>query len=147
MQEKHAELPDTPEQGFVTTIDYITTDDGPRARKITVEATGDKAVNSTVLRKVNPQTTMRQHLRENTGINVETSDPVRLVQWLDKDHRKLGIPAGVDMALRLEAIRQVYEQAAANGEPPAQAVANAMGASLATAGRWIRKSKNQLGWS
>jgi len=61
--------------------------------------------------------------------------------------RDFPTPKGIDPTpIRLQAIRQVYEVAAASGQPPAQAVADGMGVSIATAGRWIRRSKTELGW-
>lgn len=56
-------------------------------------------------------------------------------------------PEEIDpVSVRLQAVRRIYEHAVANGKPPAQAVAEAMNASIATAGRWIRRSKDRFNW-
>jgi hypothetical protein len=129
---------DTPRKGYTTSIDYEVTTSGPQASRVTVES-ATLPVTSTVFHEVKPHELMRRDMRRKPAQKWVKVDPHEVLR------RKF--PDEVGELPWHRAIQEVYEQAAAAGQPPAQAVAEALGGvSIATAGRRIRQSKQQLGW-
>lgn len=131
---------DTPRQGYTTTIEYESSPKGLHATRVTVESETNP-ITATVIREVKTMELMRKDMKDNPDAKMDLTT----ARYLIKGEFKF--PKGINgHAVRLQAVREIYEHAAVTGEPPAKAVSEAMNVSIATAGRWIRKSKNELHW-
>lgn len=141
MTRRHLTATDSPRPGFTTRITYRIGPEGPEPQSVEVTGGDGYSVTGQILREVPVAQLIRKAVYDQNQ------------QWTQVDPAevlRMEIPpevpeAGRNLA-RLRAIQGVYEDAAAQGRPPAKAVADALGVSIATAGRRIRESKEQLGW-
>lgn len=141
MKTKKIVSKDTPRVGFTTTIEYDSSPQGLNARRVTVESETEP-VTSTIFHEVALFRIMRQDMLNGSAASMGLDAATGILRGGTKIPRRTRHTKDF-----LQAIRVVYEHASANGNPPAQAVAEAAGVSIATAGRLIRKSKNELHWS
>lgn len=141
MANRTFEAADSPRPGYTTRITFELGPDGPIPLRVEVLGDASRKVTGQILREVPVTQLMRRALHEQKQQWTKV-DPVEVL--------RMTIPSDVPEESRelayLRAIRDVYEDAAADGRPPAKAVADALGVSIATAGRRIRESKEQLGW-
>lgn len=122
--------PDCPRPGYRTAIRYEVRPGGLTARSLLVES-DTLPVTARVVREVAAERLMRNdHLSRKGTPRSPTGAK----------------PAPIDPEGVAELVRDTYLDAVHNGLPPAVAVSEALGVSLATAGRRIRASKDELAW-
>lgn len=129
---------DDPRDGYTTCIIYDWSPTGPRVREVSV--TSDIGpVNGEVLREVRVAELGRENLHRITRRHGEPVIPPRT----EVDERA---EAGVKSGQTLMLVRTLYQYAELTGLPPAKFISETLAISIATAGRWIRRSKDALQW-
>lgn len=129
---------DDPRDGYTTCITYDWSPTGPRVRSISV--TSDiHPVNGEVLREVRVAELGRENLHR---ITRRSGSPV-VPDQPEIDARK---DAGAKSGQTLMLVQTLYQYAELTGLPPAKFISERMDISIATAGRWIRRSKDMLQW-
>lgn len=143
MGTRELQASNTPRDGYTTRITYTTGPNGPESTRVEVEGEEGSKVTGQILREVPVTQLMRQHLAQHPEVAIgETADLKMMYEML----HHLGADAEGPTKVMLQIVRQLYGEAAAQGKPPARAVADTLGLSIATAGRRIRQSKQVLGW-
>lgn len=129
---------DDPRDGYTTCIVYDWTPTGPRVREVSVTSdTGP--VNGEVLREIRVSELGRENLHRIVRRYGEPVIPPRA----ELDERaKAGVKSGQTLML----VRTLYQYAELTGLPPAKFVSELLVLPIATAGRWIRRSKDMLQW-
>lgn len=129
---------DDPRDGYTTCITYDWTPTGPRAR--TVSVTSDAGpVNGEILREVRVAELGRENLHR---IARRHGEPVVPPPEVIEERVTAGPKSGQTLML----VRTLYQYAELTSLPPAKFIAETLGISIATAGRWIRRSKDMLVW-
>ncbi|HJF13065.1 hypothetical protein [Corynebacterium falsenii] len=139
MDSREITAENTPRPGYTTTITYRATIDGPQAQSVAVHSK-EHQVTSQVIREVKVLDLMKTDLQARPAMKIQ-GDPESIS---DEAWGRLARMGGAPVILT--AAQQIYQRAEREGRPPAQAVAKALDISPSTAGRWIRRSKNELGW-
>lgn len=130
---------DEPRLGFTTTIEYVYAPYGPRVRAVSV-ISNIGTVNGETLRQVRVQELGRINLHALVSRHGHPAIPP--ASEITKQ-----VDAGVKSLGTLALVQTVYMYAELAGIPPAKHVQEVLGLTAATAGRWIRKSKESLNWS
>ncbi len=129
---------DEPRPGFTTYIEYGYSPSGPQVRAVAVTS-DTHPVNGEVLREVRVAELGRENLHSiitRFGAPAIPSD----------DEIKERVAEGPKSGHTLALVQTVYRYAELSGAPAAKVVAETLGLSIATAGRWIRRSKDALHW-
>lgn len=132
------EVPDTPRQGYTTRIEFRYGTTGPWVAGVQVDS-DSLPVNGEVLREVRVNELGKQNLFR---ITRRYGEPVVPEREEIEERVKAGPKSGQTLAL----VRELYQYAELTALPPAKFVQDTLNVSPATAGRWIRRSKDALDW-